>query len=717
MCEWGVENPWEWGFDVAHSWRISGDHSASWASTKRAISKVVTLPHEYGGKPWGWNDLDMLQTGNGAQSGYDPRFEPPHMSLAESISEFSMWAIAASPMLVTTPIMNCTAKEASADFAARQYTGDDDVACTVGLVTQLSHRTKCILGESYGCYGTQANKTMWVGGQHPSDDEGCRGVFTCDGVLDNQGRLAEINCDPMTPKGGNPYHTCACKAAAPTPGPPGPTPPGPAPQPNPPKGKCVAALNEMQKKILLNTEVIAINQDITPQGFPINGTNSTVWARKLSDGSVAIALYNEHNDAVNIGIRSFAALGVGWTGSTKVKVRDLWAHTDNGTVTGALPDVTVAAHLTVVLRLTPIAPAPGGIFNVVHYGATGDGETKDTDAVRRAAAAVAAAGGGTLLFPQHNKSVYLTGAFNLTSHCVLEVQAGATVLGSPDGDDWPLVDAATLWPQFGHGSDCVPGTAACARMHQAFVLAWQVVNLTLTGSGTIDAGATKDTWWKCANDLTQPPCSGHSRPHLLGVYNASGVSTSGLTFKNSPDWTLHFSSVDNLRVKGVTVQNPHDAPNADGIDLDCVVDAVVEDSFFDVGDDALCVKSGIDFNGRHYAHPSRDIVFRNNRIGSGHGITIGSETSGSVFNVTFENIDMTGTINGPRIKSERGRGGVVDGITFRNIMAHDVRTMVSVTLNYHAGLAPTNKTATPVLRVSFDFIYCSRKKLRILLTV
>ena len=49
MCEWGVENPWEWGFDVAHSWRISGDHSASWASTKRAISKVVTLPHEYGG--------------------------------------------------------------------------------------------------------------------------------------------------------------------------------------------------------------------------------------------------------------------------------------------------------------------------------------------------------------------------------------------------------------------------------------------------------------------------------------------------------------------------------------------------------------------------------------------------------------------------------------------------------------------------------------------
>ena len=76
---------------------------------------MLSIPSQYGGRPFGWNDLDMLQTGNGAQSGYDPHFAPPNMSLAESITEFSMWAITASPMLVTTPIMNCTAE----DFAAR----------------------------------------------------------------------------------------------------------------------------------------------------------------------------------------------------------------------------------------------------------------------------------------------------------------------------------------------------------------------------------------------------------------------------------------------------------------------------------------------------------------------------------------------------------------------------------------------------------------------
>lgn len=335
----------------------------------------------------------------------------------------------------------------------------------------------------------------------------------------------------------------------------------------------------------------------------------------------------------------------------------------------------------------------GATFDVRAFGAVGDGVSDDTAAVRRAAAALSAAGGGELLF-QANHS-FATGPFNLSSHSILTVRG--KIIGSLDGSDWPVIDAGAVWPQFGHGSDCVPGSPSCQRMHQALIFAWRGENISLGGGGTIDGRG--QAWWHCANDLSKPPCSGHSRPHLLFLSNVSRVAVADLHFQNSPDWTLHFSSVSDLHLTRVHVKNPQSgAPNSDGIDVDCVQRAVIEDSVFDVGDDALCVKSGIDYNGRMYSHPSRDLLFRNLSIGAGHGISVGSESSGSVYNVTFDNLSMRGTQRGPRIKSQRGRGGLVDGITYKNIVADELGVAFSLSLNYHAGLPPTNASGTPRLR-------------------
>lgn len=345
---------------------------------------------------------------------------------------------------------------------------------------------------------------------------------------------------------------------------------------------------------------------------------------------------------------------------------------------------------------------PKGVCDVLAFGARGDGKTVDTSAVRAAADALRTLHhGGVLLFPARGskaRAVYLTGPFNLTSNCVLRVEAGATILGNTAdrNETWPLVDAGVVWPQFGHGDACVPGNRDCRLLRQAFVFAWGVHNVSIEGRGTIDGQGAP--YWACASEWARFPCSGHARPHLLMISDASDIRMEGVTVKNSPEWTLHFASVDRLHVDGVTVINPPDAPNADGIDLDCVRGAVVENSRFDVGDDALCVKSGVDWFGRQYGRESANITFRNNHIGHGHGITVGSETSGGVTNVTFESMDLQGTECGPRIKSQRGRGGTVDGITFRNITASSLRTMVCVTLNYHTGLQPTNASATPHLQ-------------------
>lgn len=125
MCEWGLENPWEWGFDCAQSWRMGGDHTGTWASTKSVIQNVMKIPAQYTGKPYGWNDMDMLEGGNGLQAAHANGKEGT-LTLAESITEYTMWAIAASPLVITTPIMNCTAKQASEDWSAKHAVVDTE---------------------------------------------------------------------------------------------------------------------------------------------------------------------------------------------------------------------------------------------------------------------------------------------------------------------------------------------------------------------------------------------------------------------------------------------------------------------------------------------------------------------------------------------------------------------------------------------------------------
>jgi len=350
------------------------------------------------------------------------------------------------------------------------------------------------------------------------------------------------------------------------------------------------------------------------------------------------------------------------------------------------------------------------VFNVRAFGARGDGCSLDTVAVRAAAQALRERGGGVLLFPfSAEGSTYLTGSFNLSSNTVLRIEHSATILGAVQGDQWPLVDASLVWPQFGIASDCRFNSTDCRFWHQSLVFSWGASNITIDGGGTIDGNSSFDTWWGCSHDLQGPPCNGYGRPNLLFVSNATQVAMQDVTVQNSPDWTLHFSSVTGLRVRNITVLNPEHAPNADGIDIDCSQDVIVEDSTFKVGDDALCVKSGMDYYGRLYGRPSKDIIFRRIYVGTGHGITIGSEMSGGVFNVTFEDITMEGTLIGARLKTQRGRGGVISGITYRNVEIRNVESRCfELTMNYQPGIAPTNATATPLVEnILYENITCA----------
>merc|ERR1711988_997054 len=166
--------------------------------------------------------------------------------------------------------------------------------------------------------------------------------------------------------------------------------------------------------------------------------------------------------------------------------------------------------------------------------------------------------------------------------------------------------------------------------------------------------------------------------------NVTHVRVSGITAQNSPFWNMHFSFVRQLHVDGVTVYNPVGAPNGDGIDIDSTQDVLIEDSIVSVNDDSICVKSGNNYNGRKYNHSSRDVLVRNVTIGRGGGLAVGSDGSGGVYNVTFENITLHGTNRIVNIKTQRGRGGEYNGIVYRNIIASRiVYNDIGISEEYH----------------------------------
>eukprot|EP01043_Picozoa_sp_COSAG02_P006707 COSAG02_NODE_193_length_29843_cov_30.519903_31_plen_405_part_00 len=200
MCR-GDEKPWSWINAYAQSWRVTEDHSGKWSQPshgiKQGIATALEIPRHATGIPYGWNDMDMLQTGTGPASGFDPTLGPPNVTLDESITEFSMWAILASPLLFTTPIMNCTV--ADVDVVATNHVTPPTCSCT----KKLSTKATCVEGETFGCL---PNGTMWA--------VGCRGIFTCNGI---QGVSCNVNM-PDPPRN----HTCPCKAS-----------PDPKPSPSP----------------------------------------------------------------------------------------------------------------------------------------------------------------------------------------------------------------------------------------------------------------------------------------------------------------------------------------------------------------------------------------------------------------------------------------------------------------------------------------------------
>lgn len=356
------------------------------------------------------------------------------------------------------------------------------------------------------------------------------------------------------------------------------------------------------------------------------------------------------------------------------------------------------------------AAVPSAIYNVLEHGAVPDGKTKNTAALQKAIATLATAGGGTLWFPAGK---YLTGSLHLESNLILHLDAGAELLYSGDAADSPLVPSR--W-------ECTN-----AFTHSPLIYANGKTNISITGRGTIN-GVGKNWWWRntrqdparraealpaveawralyirieAGEKLTKEDftvAAGYLRPSLVVFYECKNILVEGITITDSPMWLLHPIYSDDIVVRGVRFIS--DGPNGDGIDIDSCRNVRISDCFFTTGDDCIVIKSGRDNDGRRTARPTEYVTITNCVMYKGHGaVVIGSETSGGIRNITASNCIAKGTDRGIRIKTQRGRGGVLENFRFDNWVIEDARIEAfEITSRYGRTAEEPLSERTPTLR-------------------
>ena len=321
------------------------------------------------------------------------------------------------------------------------------------------------------------------------------------------------------------------------------------------------------------------------------------------------------------------------------------------------------------------------VCNPRAYGAKGDGVAKDTAAIQAAIDACEKQGGGTV---QLTAGTYLSAPIVLKSNIALQLDKGATLLGSADHGDYP---AKTEFRE--------PGL-------QSLVSATDSTNVSITGEGVIDGAG--ETWWQMARAVKNAGVMGsdHPRPRLVVFDHCKHVLVEGVTIQNSPMWQLVPYYSDDVIIRNIKVLAPARSPNTDAIDPFSSSNMRIDHVFADVGDDDIAIKSGAIGSPGPDA-PSRDITITDCTFLHGHGLSIGSEIAGGAQNIRAERIHFEGTDNGIRVKANRDRGNDVGHLIFREIDMKDVKNALIISEYYPKVLPPDGETPQPVTRLTPHF--------------
>ncbi|MCC4046134.1 glycoside hydrolase family 28 protein [Enterococcus gallinarum] len=273
------------------------------------------------------------------------------------------------------------------------------------------------------------------------------------------------------------------------------------------------------------------------------------------------------------------------------------------------------------------------------------------------------AGGGRLTFAS---GVYPTGSLMLKSNVELHLQPGAVLRFSDDPKEYPVV--VSRWE------------GVKREVYASCIYADGAENIAITGFGTLDGQGQK--WWDIFRN--HPEQLEYPRPKLISFDSCQQITLRDVCLVNSPSWTVNPILCQDITVDNIKIKNPADSPNTDGIDPESCKNVRISNCLIDVGDDCIAIKSGTEETKERVS--CENITISNCQMLHGHGgVVLGSEMSGDIRNVTISNCIFQDTDRGIRLKSRRGRGGIIEDIRANNLIMDNVICPFTLNLYYFCG--------------------------------
>ena len=278
------------------------------------------------------------------------------------------------------------------------------------------------------------------------------------------------------------------------------------------------------------------------------------------------------------------------------------------------------------------------------------------------------AGRAVELTSDSTNNAFLTGPLELPSSVTLLVGSGVTLFASRNARAYD-VHPGSCGTVNQDGRGCKPLISSAHAPHSAIM-----------GEGVIDGQGgkallgTQHSWWELAQQAKVENAR-QNCPRLVVADASDDFILYGITLRNSPNFHVMVSHTDGFTAWGVKIDSPATARNTDGIDPASSVNVTITHSYIRAGDDNVAIKAGS-------GGPARNITIAHNHFYSGHGMSIGSETNGGVNSVLVEDLTIDGADNGLRIKSDLSRGGLVQGVTYKDICLRDVKHPVLLTPFY-----------------------------------
>lgn len=359
---------------------------------------------------------------------------------------------------------------------------------------------------------------------------------------------------------------------------------------------------------------------------------------------------------------------------------------------------------------------------------------KNQKAIQKAIDKCAKKGGGKVIVPAGQR--FKTGAINIKSHVNLVIEQGAVLEFVFQPELYPIVE--TAW----EGLDCY-NLSPCIYANRA-------TDIAVTGKGTVDGGGNRQTWWpwngavkhgwtegvKSQKDggrarLLQNGEDGipmlingkpnpqrtftendRLRPQLVNFINCERILIEDVTLLSSPFWVIHPLKSTDITVRGVHINN--DGPNGDGCDPESCDRVIIENCYFNTGDDCIAIKSGRNRDGRERAMPSKNIIIRNCEMKNGHGgVVIGSEISGGCTNVFAHDcvMDSPNLDRVLRIKTNSCRGGIIENINMKNIKVGQCgESVLKINLDYEPKEICCRGNYPTVRNVYMENVTCEKSK-------